>query len=69
MAICPKDMKPCCDDLCYGGGCLALGGYPMLHECSMCGQLVDEENGGECACCDDDEYEHMFDDPGMASAT
>lgn len=25
--ICPKDLKPCCDDLCYGGGCLAMGGY------------------------------------------
>lgn len=57
--ICPKDLKPCCDDLCYGGGCLAMGGYPMLERCQFCKGLIDRENPdyGTCTCDPDgDEY-------------
>lgn len=57
MSICPKDYKPCCDDLCYGSGCLAMNGYPMLTCCPVCNGLVDDENPdcGSCQC-DDEEY-------------
>ncbi len=52
MAFCPADHKPCIDDLCYGGGCLALGGEPMLDRCHGCGQLVpvDGSDSGDCEC-------------------
>lgn len=49
--ICPKDGKPCCDDLCYGGGCL-YGGGPNFPLCPACGSTVDDL--GECPLCDDD---------------
>jgi hypothetical protein len=54
--ICPRDGKPCCDDLCYGGGCLRMDGYPMLSVCTFCGGLIDNEIH-ECSTCTcDDEY-------------
>lgn len=37
MALCPKDFKPCIDDLCYGGGCLRMPGASILHKCDGCG--------------------------------
>jgi hypothetical protein len=40
MAYCPADNLPCIDDLCYGNGCLKLGGEPMLTPCLGCGVLV-----------------------------
>ncbi len=57
MSICPHDKEPCCDDLCYGSGCLRMNGYPMLHRCVICGGLEDEENPdcGSCSC-DADEF-------------
>jgi hypothetical protein len=54
MAICPKDLKPCIDDLCYGSGCLRLDGEPMLERCpGGCGALVpidgsDPDDACEC---------------------
>lgn len=61
MAICPKDLLPCIDDLCYGNGCMAIGGEPMLTECLGCGQLVaaDGSDNDDCEC-DPEDYE---DDP------
>lgn len=55
MAICPKDLKPCCDDICYGSGCMLLPGVSMLTHCSGCGQLVsvDGSDDWECECEDD----------------
>lgn len=55
--LCPADLKPCCDDLCYGGGCL-LNGEEMIPPCAKCGRpcLTDDgeaDTGGfyceECA--------------------
>lgn len=60
MAICPRDMKPCCDDLCYGGGCLWLGGEAMLERCpGGCGGLVavDGSDNDDCRCDPADEVE------------
>lgn len=54
--LCPKDYKPCCDDLCHGGGCLRMGGYAMLQECDVCKGIIDEEipDCGTCTCGQDD---------------
>jgi hypothetical protein len=59
MAICPADMKPCCDDLCYGGGCMRLGGESMLERCAGgCGGLVATDGSDNHDCrCDPVEYE------------
>lgn len=59
--ICPKDMQPCCDDLCAGGGCLAMGGYEPLTICQHCHGLIDNEipECSTCTCdddCGDDDY-------------
>ena len=56
MSLCPKDGKPCCDDLCHGSGCLRMDGYPMLEVCDHCNGIIDEEmpDCGTCTCCDDD---------------
>ena len=61
--LCPKDSKPCCDDLCHGGGCLEMDGYPMLATCSFCGGTIDEAmpECSTCTCGDDDGF---FDDAG-----
>jgi hypothetical protein len=50
--VCPVDGKGCCDDLCYGGGCLRMEGYPMLVVCDFCHGLIDEEMPelSTCAC-------------------
>ena len=52
--LCPKDMKPCIDDICYGGGCIAMDGAPMYYKCH-CGQYVSDDDHADC-CCDDDCY-------------
>jgi hypothetical protein len=52
--VCPKDFKPCIDDLCYGGGCIRMPGYPMIRRCEYCGQLVDDEGDLECDCENDE---------------
>lgn len=55
---CPKDGRPFCDDLCYGGGCLQMSGYSMLAQCTLCGGTIDEEipDCGTCTCDEIDEY-------------
>ena len=42
---CPKDLKGCCDDLCYGSGCMQMDGAPMLNACADCGKPVICEDG------------------------
>jgi hypothetical protein len=49
MGICPKDFKPCCDDICYGGGCIHTG-ESMLRQCTGCNEYVSEDGGDECSC-------------------
>lgn len=52
VAICPKDLKPCIDDLCRGTmQCFQLDGEPMLIECSGCRHLV-AFDGSNTDCCD-----------------
>lgn len=46
---CPKDLRPCCDDLCYGGGCFA-GAGPMLTKCQGCGAFISDEDSTDCTC-------------------
>lgn len=55
MALCPVDGKGCCDDLCYGGGCVRMDGYPMLQVCPICKGTIDEQDPlcGTCTCDDD----------------
>jgi hypothetical protein len=61
MALCPVDGKGCCDDLCYGGGCIR-GGGEMLHFCHICEQYHDDEDSfDECDGGDDDDFEDDFD--------
>lgn len=52
--LCPQDGRPCCDDLCHGGGCIALDGYPMLETCQFCGGTVDTAIP-ECSTCSCDD--------------
>ena len=58
--LCPKDYKPCCDDLCHGGGCIRMNSYAMLLVCDVCKGIIDEEIP-ECSTCscehpDDDDW-------------
>jgi hypothetical protein len=46
--LCPADFEPCCDDLCYGGGCLR-NGMAMYYHCA-CGALVSVDDSDECCC-------------------
>ena len=62
--ICPKDMQPCCDDLCYGGGCLMMDGAPMLHKCLGCNAWISDDDTMDCVC----EPEYFEDDPVGGSA-
>ncbi len=53
MALCPKTLKGCCDDLCYGGSCLLLPGISPLVRCDGCGQLTalnGDPEFDECEC-------------------
>lgn len=53
--LCPKDRRPCIDDLCRGGGCIELGGAELLEQCQICGGTIDPESplDSTCSC----EYE------------
>lgn len=55
MGYCPKDLKPCIDDLCHGGGCIECNGEPLYYPCGGCGKLVSEDDGDLCVC--EPEYE------------
>lgn len=63
--VCPKDYKPCCDDLCHGSGCLRDNGYPMLQECDVCHGIIDEgqPDCGTCACGSDYDYDDETETP------
>ncbi len=37
--ICPKDFKPCIDDMCRGSDMCALGGGELISKCTACGGL------------------------------
>jgi hypothetical protein len=50
VMLCPADGKPCCDDLCHGGGCMSMGGYGMLERCYRCNGTIDNEIP-ECSSC------------------
>jgi hypothetical protein len=53
MGYCPKDGKPCLDDICYGGGCIRSKYHEsILMRCDGCGQLVsaDGSDDWECEC-------------------
>lgn len=50
MRICPKDLKPCPDDLCRGSGRCIRTGDDMLDTCDRCGQIYSEEFNIDCAC-------------------
>ena len=55
MAICPKTMTGCCDDLCYGGGCLKMPGVMPMTQCAGCGQLVSIDGMDELDECECDQ--------------
>lgn len=55
--ICPKDGRPCCDDLCRSAGCFALNGEDMIEVCDHCTQMV-----SNCECDDEDEWTHEEDE-------
>lgn len=47
---CPKDLSPCCDDLCIGGGCLKMNGAEMLEKCPGCGAFISDDDQDNCTC-------------------
>lgn len=55
VMVCPKDLLPCCDDLCIGGGCLQSDGAPMLYKC-RCGAYISDDDATDCVC-EPDDYE------------
>lgn len=57
--LCPKDLKPCMDDLCYGGGCICSGyeGMGMYYKCDGCGALISDDDMDECECDPYPDYE------------
>lgn len=67
MARCPVDLTNCCDDLCYGGGCLK-GGGEMLDFCQLCKQWHSPEDEFDICTYDDDDYELEDDDGANVSA-
>jgi len=50
--LCPNDLRPCCDDLCRGGGCL-ITGEELYYHCPGCKRLVSDEDQESCTCEDD----------------
>lgn len=52
--VCPVDLKPCCDDVCRGAGCVQAGGDSMLHVCATCGDAFDYFIVFECDDCSRD---------------
>lgn len=62
MRICPKDGSGCCDDICHGSGCMAMGGYTMLEVCPVCKGTIDEQCYDLSTCTCDDLYEYI--EPG-----
>lgn len=42
--LCPKTLKPCCDDICHGSGCLATGSE-MIPTCGKCGGPMMTDDG------------------------
>lgn len=53
--VCPKDAKPCCDDLCHSAGCIDMDGDEMIEICDRCRQELDD-----CAC--DRPYEWTYEE-------
>lgn len=58
--LCPIDFKPCCDDLCHGGGCINDPGRSEMYEpCGGCGNYVSGSDKDDCTCEPDyDDYDH-----------
>lgn len=59
--LCPKDLKPCIDDLCYGGGCIFTG-EAMYSLCSGCGNYSSDDDDMDCTCPPGDDDWEEFDD-------
>lgn len=56
MSLCPKDFKPCYDDVCHGAGCIRIPGSPAMYElCSGCGNYVSDDDHDDCTCDYDDD--------------
>lgn len=64
--ICPKDGKPCVDDLCHGGSPVC-GAHEMLDHCDECGTVVWESELVYGMCCecrgeDEDDFDSVDED-------
>ncbi len=60
--ICPKDFRPCPDDLCRGSGVCLENGYELLEMCAICRKAYSRDLDIECACDFDDEQEAPYAD-------
>lgn len=49
MGICPATLRGCCDDLCYGSGCLK-GCGEVMFPCPGCGKPVSDDDSELCTC-------------------
>ena len=55
--LCPKDLKPCMDDLCRGGGGCFYTGEALYRKCE-CGAYVSDEDDMDCTC--EPDYEEYY---------
>ena len=57
MKVCPVDLKPCCDDICHGAGCLNSEGEDMIELCHTCGKPIIYEFFDDCCECYADDFD------------
>lgn len=55
--MCPVDLKPCCDDICHGAGCLNSEGEDMIELCHECHEPLED-----CVCEPDYDDEDIYDE-------
>lgn len=59
--ICPKDGKPCIDDVCRGCGICAITGTELWDQCPHCHGVYLAEFGVDCCCVDAAMSEDFYD--------
>jgi hypothetical protein len=56
MRLCPLDLRPCIDDICWNSGCLRDNGEAMVERCPGCQGLISVDGSqNNCECDEDDQ--------------